>query len=372
MVRIHFGPSPCFHVDCMLNYVAQSSEPGSMDLVHDGWDNTLKRQDAFTLLDGKYEVPKWDDVSLTVKRESDMVTPGDGTVMSCISVIVDCPSIEVCDKFLAASKEFARFGKDIQNCMGVPLWIMEHGWSLDGIAPSRPMDSVVLPGEVKGTILKDLEHFLSDEVKERHKELNIPHTRIYMLHGPPGTGKTTLIQALASKFKKSIASVEFSQDVDDRMLRKCFKSAPDRAWLAIEDIDCLFDDRKAHDTMRNSVTFSGLLNTLDGIGRLKDGTVIFITTNHLKKLDEALRRRVDYFVEYDFNTKEQTQTQFNRFFPKQEDKWNDFWSGVHRLKLTPNILQKFFARHLDCEDITQHTKHLKDYILDDDPKSMYT
>jgi hypothetical protein len=48
------------------------------------------------------------------------------------------------------------------------------------------------------------------------------------------------------------------------------------------------------------------------------------------------------------------------------------WKDIRRLKLTPNILQKFFTRHLMCDDITQHSKHVKDYVTSEDVKDFYT
>lgn len=371
MVTVTFEPTPDFNVSSLCSYIATRNNVD--DLIFDGWDATKQTIDDYGIPDGTYIVKGWDDVSVEVTRNKEPYLPGDGGVVFGVSLVIKAKTIDDVNKLIEAAREFCRNGRDdVDFDKGVPLWVMEHGWMLDGIAPHRPMESVVLPGDTKNNIVRDLERFLSPEVETMHKSLNIPHTRIYMLHGPPGTGKTTLIHALASKFRKSVAYVEFTPDVDDRSLKRCFKNCPKSAWIAVEDIDCLFEERKNHDSARNQVTFSGLLNTLDGIGRLKDGTIIFVTTNHLKKLDEALRRRVDYFVEYDFNTKEQTRDQFTRFFPNQLDKWDDLWKDIRRLKLTPNILQKFFTRHLMCDDITQYSKHVKEYVTSEEVKDFYT
>ena len=371
MVSITFGPAPDFNIDAVCNYIAAKNE--ITELLFDGWDSTKSEIDDFGIKGGVYTLPGWDSLKVTVERKDEPYLPGDGGIIFGVTLVVEAETVDQVNRLIETAREFSQNGRDNMDFdKGVPLWNMDHGWALEGIAPHRSLESIVLPGDTKDSIVRDLERFMSDEVQELHRSLNIPHTRIYMLHGPPGTGKTTLIHSLASKFRRSVASVEFTPDVDDRMLRRCFKSCPKSAWIAIEDIDCLFEERKNHDSARNQVTFSGLLNTLDGIGRLKDGTIIFITTNHLKKLDEALRRRVDYFVEYDFNTRDQTKEQFMRFLPKQADRWDEFWKDIRRLRLTPNILQKFFARHLLCDDITQHSKHVKDYITTEEVKVMYT
>jgi len=73
---------------------------------------------------------------------------------------------------------------------------------------------------------------------------------------------------------------------------------------------------------------------------------VIFTTNHLEILDTALKRRVDYFLKFDFATKMQIKHMHARFFPTQEDKFEPFYEIIKHVKLTPNILQKFFTKHL--------------------------
>ncbi len=40
----------------------------------------------------------------------------------------------------------------------------------------------------------------------------------------------------------------------------------------------------------NTLTFSGLLNALDGVGAQQDGRLLFMTTNFIEVLDPALTR----------------------------------------------------------------------------------
>ena len=104
---------------------------------------------------------------------------------------------------------------------------------------------------------------------------------------------------------------------------------------------------------------------------------MIITTNHLNRLDDALKRRVDYFVKFDYSTKTQIQEQFVRFFPESKSSFTDFWNTAKSLKLTPNILQKFFTRHLFCEDIVKVSQdELSEFATGEhaleDLKEMYT
>ena len=63
-------------------------------------------------------------------------------------------------------------------------------------------------------------------------------------------------------------------------------------------------------------------------------------------MDDALKRRVDHFVKFDYSTKSQIEEMYNRFFP-DDDNFEKFWEDTKYLKVTPNILQKLFVRHLD-------------------------
>jgi chaperone BCS1 len=63
------------------------------------------------------------------------------------------------------------------------------------------------------------------------------------------------------------------------------------------------------------VTFSGLLNALDGVASSEE-RIIFMTTNHLHRLDDALVRpgRVDMLEKFDDATPAQAKALFMRFY----------------------------------------------------------
>jgi chaperone BCS1 len=65
----------------------------------------------------------------------------------------------------------------------------------------------------------------------------------------------------------------------------------------------------------SSVTFTGLLNALDGVAS-RDGLIVFMTTNHKEQLDPALIRpgRADVHVYLGNATRVQMQRMFERFY----------------------------------------------------------
>ena len=80
-------------------------------------------------------------------------------------------------------------------------------------------------------------------------------------------------------------------------------------------MDSIFYSRKKGDEHKNMITFSGLLNTLDGIF-YKRGLITFITTNYPERLDKALIRpgRIDYKMTFTYATKAELKMIFNAFY----------------------------------------------------------
>jgi len=242
-------------------------------------------------------------------------------------------------------------------------------WFDEYKTPRRSKSSIYVP-EFQ-SVIDDLNNFYAQ--KDRYISLEIPYARTYMFHGLPGTGKTSMIYTVASELNKNVAIIDFSDaEISDRHIRKALYKLPPDTILCLEDIDSLFSENRKSD--KSTITFSGILNILDGVVK-NTGIVIIMTTNLLKDLDDAaMRRRVDYYLKFDFMNKEQMAKMFTRFFPAQDPE--RFSLLVEKLKLTPCVLQKFFVKHLDADDITLHVEELihmcnNEYKITKDPNSMY-
>lgn len=182
----------------------------------------------------------------------------------------------------------------------------------------RPIDSVVLDNGVRERIVDDVKDFLGSA--SWYNDRGIPYRRGYLLHGPPGTGKSSFIQALAGELDYDIAVLNLSERglTDDR-LNHLLTVIPSRTLVLLEDVDAAFSKRRVQsdsDGYRGAnVTFSGLLNALDGVASAEE-RVIFLTTNHVERLDEALVRpgRVDMFVRLGEATRYQVARLWERFY----------------------------------------------------------
>src|SRR5207253_2725559 len=78
-------------------------------------------------------------------------------------------------------------------------------------------------------------------------------------------------------------------NMSDNRLGDLLAKVPERNILLLEDIDCAFVKRKRASGKEGELTFSGLLNALDGVAS-PEGRIVVMTTNHVDKLDPALIR----------------------------------------------------------------------------------
>lgn len=182
----------------------------------------------------------------------------------------------------------------------------------------RPLDSVVLDRGIKERIVADIADFLASS--KWYYDRGIPYRRGYLLHGPPGSGKSSFIQALAGSLDYNIAILNLSERglTDDR-LNHLLTIIPRRTLVLLEDADAAFSNRRVQsdaDGYRGAnVTFSGLLNALDGVASAEE-RLLFLTTNHVSRLDEALVRpgRVDMTVRLGDATRYQVGELWDRFY----------------------------------------------------------
>src|SRR3954470_2102012 len=94
-----------------------------------------------------------------------------------------------------------------------------------------------------------------------------------------------------------------------------------------------------------NVTFSGLLNTLDGVASAEE-RIVFMTTNHIDRLDPALIRpgRVDVTEQITYATPHQISELFARFYPNSGADAAAFVAKVGTAQLSMAALQGYFLQ----------------------------
>ncbi len=190
-------------------------------------------------------------------------------------------------------------------------------WMRARLGNNRKLDSVVLKAGQKEAIVDDLRRFFAS--RGRYESLGIPWRRGYLLYGPPGTGKTSLVTALASELALNVCVLSLaSPNVTDEKIGNLLATVPSRSIILIEDVDAFFQQRSKADA-QVKVSYSGFINALDGVAA-HEGSVVFLTTNHPERIDEAAIRsgRVDFRMELSACDADQLERMFLKFFDDRE------------------------------------------------------
>mmetsp|Transcript_38785 Transcript_38785/g.70622 ORF Transcript_38785/g.70622 Transcript_38785/m.70622 type:complete len:433 (+) Transcript_38785:48-1346(+) len=266
---------------------------------------------------------------------------------------IRAPGAEHLRAFLEAAVEHA-MTKDSDE---VRVWKFtnlygEWQWMPSIRVASRPLETVVLPDESMQEVLLSLDDFFSKAAAAWYRQHGIPYRRSLLFHGVPGAGKTSLARALATHYGRDICFLSpLHPKLYDANLKHAFETAPSRSIVVLEDIDTLFEGRRSLNS-KFPITFSGLLNAIDGIG-MSEGSLTIITTNkHPDHFDPALFRpgRIDLKVYFDYVGAEQMGKMFRQFYPQDAALSVEFAARVsqylrqHNLHISCATLQEFFMR----------------------------
>ncbi|XP_047108759.1 mitochondrial chaperone BCS1 [Schistocerca piceifrons] len=216
----------------------------------------------------------------------------------------------------------------------------------------RPLSSVVLDTGIAERILNDVKDFIGNP--SWYGSRGIPYRRGYLLYGPPGCGKSSFITALAGELEHSICVLNLSdRGLTDDRLNHLLSLAPQQSIILLEDVDAAFVSREESSQVKtafeglNRVTFSGLLNCLDGVAST-EARILFMTTNYLERLDPALIRpgRVDLKEYIGYCSYQQVEQMFRRFYSDQAvgERAAQFADAVMKTKkpVSPAQIQGYF------------------------------
>lgn len=172
----------------------------------------------------------------------------------------------------------------------VKMWVWCYGWRRISGKNRRPLSSLVdETGEIT-ELAEDAQWFLDNA--DWYRSRGVPYRRGYLLHGPPGTGKSSAALVLASELDLPLYHVNLASIRDDGVMAEILIETSD-GILLLEDIDRI--KLQAEGGENEGVTMGGLLNALDGVSA-PEGRILMMTSNTpAEKMEGALVRpgRID-------------------------------------------------------------------------------
>jgi len=203
----------------------------------------------------------------------------------------------------------------------------EHYWHLNKVTSYRTVSNIFINSDVYQQIFGGVKTYIGRQ--EWHNKTGIPWNYGLLLHGPPGTGKTSIIKALASLYNISIYIINLG-DLEhlsnaDKIFADLMKLLPKGQphIFAIEDVD-RSDFFSADQYKTCKLRTPAFLNALDGIHETH-GRITIFTCNDMNKIinhpiQKALLRpgRIDEIIEISAMTPQTAANMVTFFYPELE------------------------------------------------------
>ena len=205
-------------------------------------------------------------------------------------------------------KYFNKINRDEQNIKYYTYDINQRKWKQVDLNVNKTFDNLFLDKGKELSIKNCIESLDDDNMYET---FGIPRKIGFIFYGPPGSGKTSTIYAIASEYKKDIYNLDLTQD--KITVENAINSIPSDSIVCINDIDILkVSHDRSNDTevskidiliskkdQKNELTLKDMLEFFDGYCYFKN-CIIIITTNNINKIEPALIRsgRIDHKFEF--------------------------------------------------------------------------
>ncbi|KIW08695.1 uncharacterized protein PV09_00642 [Verruconis gallopava] len=139
---------------------------------------------------------------------------------------------------------------------------------------------------------------------------------VFVLHGPPGVGKTLTAEGIAEDLRAPLYMVSMGElAMDSSRLESMLQQIMDIAhsWgavLLLDEADVFLEKRQTQDVHRNALVsiFLRLLEYFQGI--------LFLTTNRVETFDEAFQSRIHVALKYEELSFQASRTVWKEFIEK--------------------------------------------------------
>lgn len=258
---------------------------------------------------------------------------------------------------------------------GLQIYYNRHSdcWSkLSVVDAVQSVEQIFFPRGVMEGILQTIDTFLAS--KERYARYGRAYKLTYLLKGAPGMGKSTVARAIAHKLKRNLYMLNLANVKGDGDLVELFRDIKPNSVMVIEDMDSFFVGRKPGENPVG-LSFSAIINILDGSLSTGNGIITFITANHPEHLDKAILRpgRTDRIVHFGDMTREQFDAAWVELVDRERAPDEELFRICQRNQISMSgLMDIFFHAVSDEERRTLARQSVADRKFAESGTSMYT
>lgn len=211
----------------------------------------------------------------------------------------------------------------------------------------RSMNTLFFDNSIKEKIINHIQSFLDN--KEIYEKRDLLYKTGILLYGEPGTGKSSLANAIATYFNDSLIVIDMTSfdTLDINTLSQSINADDNQYVILLEDIDCIFknlDRSEGSDITKDDLKIVNKLLQFTDSNSSPNNVIFIATTNHYDKLDQAITRsgRFDLQIEVNGISRDSAIKMCKSFDLKDED-INDIFSEIefpiNQSKLQEKILK---------------------------------
>lgn len=190
----------------------------------------------------------------------------------------------------SGSKWVARGGSSMESSIAPGIYKATSTWTGDIIFDeiAGASDEILdLPNAAVRIVSNILSKFWTDEAREKYQKFGFVYKYGILMHGAPGTGKTTVIKRVCETVIKNGGIVIY--DTDPEEVLKAIKAIRDiepgrHIVIVYEDIDSVIEDCE-----------EDLLDLTDGSSQA-DNIVYIATTNNIDNIPDRIKSRPGRFA----------------------------------------------------------------------------